>query len=454
MEWLRFVLAAALLLGYGLLCWHFWRKQRASTAPVVCEPDHSMTLIAYASQTGHAEELARRTADHYQRARLPFRLLSLNQINPADLTGVSCALFIASTCRDGDAPDNARTFLQHYMAHTLALGQLRYALLALGDRAYADFCAFGRRLDHWLQDSGADRLGGRIEMDGADEQAWSTWLHRVAELGQLETSETGNTTKWHHWRIRNRRHLNPGSLGEAAYHLELEPLSGPDADAPCCALPEWEAGDLIQLLSHGPAPHPRNYTIASVPSDGAVHLLVRLQRRSDGQPGQMSGLLCQQAPVGSVLTGKLRRNSNFRIGDNADRALILIGNGTGLAGLMAHLRQRAAHGDGRNWLIFGERSAASDDFYGPELDQLEASGLLARCDRVFSRDGGQCEYVQHRLLKAAETVLTWVHDGAAIYVCGNAVGMAPGVDRALEQILDPPTLADLIQQGRYRRDVY
>src|SRR5690606_25809313 len=126
---------------------------------------------------------------------------------------------------------------------------------------------------------------------------------------------------------------------------------------------------------------PRDYSIASIPSDGSLHLLVRQERRSDGSLGVASGWLTQTAPLGAIVDLRLRAHANFRLGDNAARPLILIGNGTGLAGLRGLLKARGARGQpSRNWLIFGERNAEHDFFPRDEIAQWQATGVLERAD--------------------------------------------------------------------------
>ncbi|MGJ4748917.1 hypothetical protein ACQV5M_21320, partial [Leptospira sp. SA-E8] len=160
------------------------------------------------------------------------------------------------------------------------------------------------------------------------------------------------------------------------------------------------AGDLAQIeiqpSALGVPAEPRDYSIASVPADGALHLLVRQTRRADGSPGLASGWLTAATDHGLPLQGRvmlrLRAHSAFRIADNAQRPLILIGNGTGLAGLRAHIRARIQAGQARSdnapapmWLVFGERHAATDAYYRDELEAWAAQGLL-RMDWVFSRE--------------------------------------------------------------------
>ena len=91
---------------------------------------------------------------------------------------------------------------------------------------------------------------------------------------------------------------------------------------------------------------PREYSIASVPGEGGIVLFVRLQRHADGSPGAASGWLCLGG-AGDTVALRVRPHARFRLGDNARRPLILIGNGSGLAGLRAHLKARIDAGDER-----------------------------------------------------------------------------------------------------------
>jgi sulfite reductase (NADPH) flavoprotein alpha-component len=160
------------------------------------------------------------------------------------------------------------------------------------------------------------------------------------------------------------------------------------------------------------------------------------------------------APLGGSVALRVRRHASFRIGDNAGRPLILIGNGTGLAGLRAHLKARAGTGKPPVWLIYGERQSAHDAHYGAELEAWAAQGLLARLDRVYSRDQAERRHVQHLLAERAETLREWLADDAAIYVCGSLQGMATAVDAVLREAVGDACVDRLIEQGRYRRDVY
>lgn len=450
----RLLSAIAVIGSYGALCaviaWREYKRRithagyGARHAPFAAGTQ-PLTLV-FASQTGFAEDIALGAAQQLRDAGVPADALPLEQLDAARLSASSRLLFVASTCGDGDAPDNAMTFVQRSMTGQTSLPHLEYGLLALGDRSYRHFCRFGRQLDNWLQQSGARPLFERIEVDRGDETALADWQHRLGHLSGSADLPTRSQPTLSSWQLVERAHLNPGSAGLPTYDLKLSPADGSPI--------HWEAGDLVQLTPPGDPTHPREYSIASIPAEGHLRLLVRQQQRADGSPGVASGWLTRELPPGEHIALRIRPHRNFRLGDNLTRPLILIGNGTGLAGLRAHLSARIAAGDHRNWLIFGERNACHDFYYRDEIEGWLAGDHIVRADFAFSRDQPDRIYVQDLILKGADTLRDWVADGAAIYVCGNAVGMASAVDQALGTVLGKDARDQLLAEGRYRRDVY
>jgi len=455
----RVVAAAGVVAAYGGLCLAVALGERRKAAALAArgralagarDAQARPLLVVHASQAGAAERLAWRTAQALHGCALPLRVAALGTLAPADLASAASVLFIASTCGEGDAPDSATPFVRRFMgdAPVESLARVHYGLLALGDRAFANYCSFGRELDAWLGRHGARPLFERVEVDGMDPRDLARWKH---ELGRL--AGVGDTLAWQEperqaWRLARRTHVNPGSSGAPVFHLELEPPPG--------HAPDWEPGDLLQVrVPHAPE-RPREYSIASIPAEGRAHLLVRQQRRADGSLGLASGWLTRDAPLGGEIALSILAHRNFRLGGNAARPLILIGNGTGIAGLRAHLSARASRGGARprSWLVFGERQAAHDFHFRDDVQAWHAGGTIARLDLAFSRDQAARHYVQDRLRAQREAVREWLDDGAAVYVCGSLQGMAAGVQEALVEIVGSARLEALIDEGRYRRDVY
>lgn len=456
----RILATAIILLSFIALCsWTAWRESKrrraehrlATQSPA--DASKSRWLVVHASQTGTAEQLAWQAAQALQLTGASVQIASLAGVSHEHLQRVGRALFIVSTYGEGDPPDTAAPFVRNTMlsGDSGNLGGLHYGLLALGDSTYARFCGFGRALDGWLRDRQAQPLFERIDADRTSETAITSWRRQLAHLAGTGEASGCVGPRFTRWQLAARRHLNPDSPGERVCHLELTPVAG-------ASLPRWEAGDLLQMRVPGEE-QPREYSIASLPADGSVHLLVRQARRADGSAGIASGWLLSTARVGDELDARIREHRGFHLGNNAHRPLILIGNGTGLAGLRALIKAREgqpmrAGTDARCWLLFGERSSRHDVFYPEDLARWRDSGILTRCDLVYSRDQPERRYVQHRLAECAQEVSAWLDAGAAIYVCGSLKGMATEVDAALGKIVGRAPLDALIASGRYRRDVY
>ncbi|WP_077409073.1 sulfite reductase flavoprotein subunit alpha [Janthinobacterium sp. LM6] len=439
------------------------QAQRALLAGMPGKTDTGLpTLVAYASQSGQAERLALESARALQQAGVAVDVQSLDQFDPAQLRQYERALIVASTFGEGEAPDGTRRFarlLQQTSGTPLA--GLDFGMLALGDRHYSAFCGFGHALAQQLQTLGATPLFPLIEVDKHDPAAlagWSTALARcsgsaIDAIGVQEAASYGE------WRLARRVLLNPGSQGGELHEITL---TGP-------AGASWEAGALAEIIpcnadgSDGDASNahhaPRSYSIASLPSDGELQLLVR-QERHAGEENQGHGLgsgwLTRFAPLDAAIRLRLQANPAFAPA-LVDVPCIYIGNGSGLAGLRSHLRARQRAGLARNWLLFGERQQAFDSVCGAELQGWLDAGHLVRLDRVFSRDGADArkrEYVQDRLRASAGELRDWLAQGAIVYVCGSLQGMAAGIDAVLQEMLGQEGLDALLAAGRYRRDVY
>ncbi|QSI29979.1 oxidoreductase [Variovorax sp. RKNM96] len=446
---LRTLGAGATTAAYAALCLAVYARQRRQRTAAIREAaalstdgEAPTTLVLFASQTGQAETIAWQTARQLRAAGTPVRVMELNALDAATLSSAGRALFVASTYGEGDAPDGASVFAERVMDSAPALPSLRYAVLALGDRQYKNFCGFGRTLDAWLHAAGARRDFECIEVDNSDPAALAAWQARWGDV----TVDHEDSEAFAPWRLATRELLNAGSAGAPVFQLGLVPQSG--------AMPRWASGDLVQIAVASDPARPRDYSIASVPADGELQLLVRQEQHPDGTLGTASGLLTSTLTIGDTVALRLRPHRTFRLDGNETRPLILIGNGTGLAGLRAHLRARAAAGCNDNWLVFGERHAAHDFLCREEIEAWQSAGVLQRLDMVFSRDQPERLYVQHRLLQTADLLRAWLDNGAAIYVCGSLQGMASGVDAALRQIAGDAFLRDLSATGRYRRDIY
>jgi sulfite reductase (NADPH) flavoprotein alpha-component len=228
----------------------------------------------------------------------------------------------------------------------------------------------------------------------------------------------------------------------------------------------WSAEELVAALR---PLTPRLYSIASSRRSvgDEVHLTVaniEYEAFGSAHAGAASSFLVARED-GARVPVFIEQNDRFRLPANPDTDIIMIGPGTGVAPFRAFVQERRESGArGRNWLFFGNRHFHDDFLYQTEWQDALRSGALHRLDLAFSRDQAAKVYVQDRLREHGRELHAWLANGARLYVCGDATHMAKDVHGALVEVfvayggLDregaQAHLSDLIQQGRYARDVY
>lgn len=146
--------------------------------------------VLYASQSGTAEGLARKLARELKAQGHVPAVSTLVGYTPAALAAEKYAVLIASTYGEGEAPDGVQPFYEGLcLEHFPRYEKLHYAVLALGDRHYEQFCKFGIDLDTKLAALGADRICNRVECDVDVDEPFAQW--KAALLPRLEEIESG-----------------------------------------------------------------------------------------------------------------------------------------------------------------------------------------------------------------------------------------------------------------------
>ncbi|WP_426750526.1 assimilatory sulfite reductase (NADPH) flavoprotein subunit [Myxococcus sp. Y35] len=229
----------------------------------------------------------------------------------------------------------------------------------------------------------------------------------------------------------------------------------------------WEAAALVQALRRLT---PRLYSIASSPKrvGEEAHLTVSVVDYTAfglRHFGAASSYLSTRTAGTDKVRVFVEPNERFRLPENGDTDVLMIGPGTGVAPFRAFVQERAETGArGRNWLFFGEQHFRTQFLYQTEWQEALKKQTLHRLSLAFSRDRAQKVYVQHRLREAGRDVYAWLEGGASLYVCGDAQRMAPDVHAALVDIVSThggksredahAWLESLREQRRYLRDVY
>ena len=239
---------------------------------------------------------------------------------------------------------------------------------------------------------------------------------------------------------------------------------------PACAVPFEEFLDMLPPL------RPRYYSISSSPlGDASVCSITAGVLRAPARSGAgtfagvCSAHLAALPENGTVFAFVRSPSIAFRPPDNPHLPMIMIGAGTGLAPFRGFLQERRAQRAqgvpvAPSLLFFGCRGADIDLLYPDELRDYQEQGV-ARVEIAFSQpQDGRRRYVQHAVLDCADEVWELLQRDAAVFVCGNATTIAPGVREALTTIFRDRTgagagdaqawLAGLRTTDRYVEDVW
>lgn len=228
----------------------------------------------------------------------------------------------------------------------------------------------------------------------------------------------------------------------------------------------WSAQQFVDILRKIPS---RLYSIASsqLANHDEVHLTIsKVSYETNGRQrlGVCSGSVAE-LQIGATLPIYVHKNPNFRLPEQKETPIIMIGAGTGIAPYRAFLEEREELGvEGKAWLIFGDQHFVTDFLYQTDWQRWLASGTLSQMHIAFSRDTDKKIYVQHKLEENAANFYEWLEQGAVIYVCGDEKSMAADVDATIHRIIEQQgqktseqakaIVQELKQQKRYQRDVY
>jgi cytochrome P450/NADPH-cytochrome P450 reductase len=238
---------------------------------------------------------------------------------------------------------------------------------------------------------------------------------------------------------------------------------------PAVELPFAAYLEMLSLLS------PRYYSISSAPAGnpGRCSITVGVVEgpAASGRGlyrGVCSTYLGERREGESVFATVRETKAGFRLPDDPQRPIIMIGPGTGLAPFRGFLQARAALKAsgvplGPALLFFGCRHPEQDYLYADELKAFADAGIM-ELFTAFSRSDASKTYVQHLLAAQKTRVWELIGAGAVIFVCGDGSKMEPDVKATLVQIHRDCTgadadgsarwIADLGAQNRYVLDVW
>ena len=161
-----------------------------SAAPAQANRPRTPLTILYGSESGNSESLAMKAKKAAAKLNFDAKILDMADVDPSALAKAKNLIVYISTWGEGDPPQRAVDFYNALMSDSAPkLDGVRFAVLALGDTAYVNFCQTGRLIDERLQALGGKRAADRIDLDLDFAKAANAWTEKT--LGVFTPADAG-----------------------------------------------------------------------------------------------------------------------------------------------------------------------------------------------------------------------------------------------------------------------
>jgi len=153
--------------------------QAATAAPAAAAPTVPLTVL-YGSESGNSEGCAEQLGLKAKEAGFKVKVADMGDYDPTKLGEEKNLLVVVSTWGEGDPPERAVPF--HEFVHSNnapSLKDTNFAVFALGDTSYADFCECGKQFDKRFEELGGKRLMERVDVDVDFEEPFKEWMNAV-----------------------------------------------------------------------------------------------------------------------------------------------------------------------------------------------------------------------------------------------------------------------------------
>jgi sulfite reductase (NADPH) flavoprotein alpha-component len=249
---------------------------KPAAAPRAAEP----LTIVFASESGNSERLAADMAKLARKRGFKPAVVDMADLDVATLPATRRLVVIAATWGEGEPPARAAAAYAALMGDAAPrLDGVAFAVLALGDTAYAEFCAIGKAIDARLEALGGKRIAERVDLDLDFAEPAARWIDgavtalappaepdRGSPVGQVIAVDFGAAAEPHlgpvEAEVTTHIDLNSSRSDKETIHLEL----AFDGKAPA-----YNPGDSLDLYPHNdPAYVDELLSAAGLKSDGAL----------------------------------------------------------------------------------------------------------------------------------------------------------------------------------------
>ncbi len=213
--------------------------------------------IIYGSQTGNAQTVAEEAAELATKHGLITTVIDMDDADLTQLANCERLLVITSTYGEGEMPDNAQALWDSISdKEAPTFSNCYYAVLALGDTNYDDYCLAGILWDKRLAELGAQRVLERVDCDVDFDEPANQWLvkvlARIAEKGSSQCEEPNVTSNKKQVKAKynrqnplmaelvTKKRLTGECSSKETYHYEF---SFEESDE------SYDAGDVLNVIA-------------------------------------------------------------------------------------------------------------------------------------------------------------------------------------------------------------
>lgn len=167
-----------------------------SGATVLVEEMHTVATVdtytvLYATQSGNSRKVAKMLEARANEMHIPVKVLDIADYPPHQIKKEKNVIIICSTQGEGDPPLSAEEFYAYIHSNKVGkLDQLQYAVLALGDKSYVNFCKTGKDIDERLHALGAKRIIPRADCDVNFKPTAEKWINELTATLAEKSSRT------------------------------------------------------------------------------------------------------------------------------------------------------------------------------------------------------------------------------------------------------------------------
>ena len=141
--------------------------------------------ILYATQTGNAEMVAKKLELLAKNQGFNVNLVEMDHHDITSFRLLRNVAIVTSTFGNGEVPEMGIDFWEELKSSKTEMVNLRYGLIALGDKSHEIFCGAGRAISKKLDELKCIKIIQNLECDG-DTEGTEEWSIKFLEKLKLK----------------------------------------------------------------------------------------------------------------------------------------------------------------------------------------------------------------------------------------------------------------------------